>query len=45
MDNELELLDPVRVVDLGTEKVQVRELRWVDTLRFLEQLAGGSRRT
>ncbi len=41
MDNELELLDPVRVVDLGTEKVQVRELRWVDTLRFLEQLAGG----
>ena len=41
MDNELELLDPVRVVDLGPEKVQVRELRWIDTLRFLEKLAGG----
>ncbi|HNQ89014.1 MAG TPA: hypothetical protein PKM73_10405 [Verrucomicrobiota bacterium] len=39
METELELLDPVRVVDIGTEKVQVRELRWVDTLRFLEKLA------
>ena len=39
MNAELELLDPVRVVDLGTEKIEVRELRWVDTLRFLEKLA------
>ena len=40
MSNELDLFDPVRVVDIGAEKVPVKELRWVDTLRFLEKLAG-----
>ena len=41
MNTELELLDPVRVVDIGTEPVQVRELRWLDTLQFLQKLAAG----
>ena len=41
MSTELELLDPVRVVDIGTEQVQVRELRWLDTLQFLQKLAAG----
>ncbi len=41
MNTELELLDPVRMVDIGTEQVQVRELRWLDTLQFLQKLAAG----
>ena len=41
MSNELELLDPTRVVDIGTETVQVRELRWLDALQFLQKLASG----
>ncbi len=41
MSNELELLDPVRTVDIGGEQVQVRELRWLDALQFLQKLAGG----
>ena len=41
MINELELLDPVRTVDIGGEQVQVRELRWLDTLQFLQKLAAG----
>ena len=41
MSTELELLDPVRVVDIGTEQVQVRELRWLDALQFLQKLAAG----
>lgn len=41
MHTELELLDPVRVVDIGTETVEVRELRWVDALAFLDKLATG----
>ncbi len=41
MSIELELLDPVRTVDIGGEQVQVRELRWLDTLQFLQKLAAG----
>lgn len=41
MSTELELLDPVRTVDIGGEQVQVRELRWLDTLQFLQKLAAG----
>lgn len=41
MINELELLDPVRTVDIGTEQVHVRELRWLDALQFLQKLAAG----
>jgi len=41
MSTELELLDPVRTVDIGGEQVQVRELRWLDALQFLQKLAGG----
>ncbi len=41
MNAELELLDPVRRIDIGTEQVEVRELRWVDALGFLQTLAGG----
>ena len=41
MSTELELLDPVRTVDIGTEQVQVRELRWLDALQFLQKLAAG----
>ena len=41
MSAELELLDPVRTVDIGGEQVQVRELRWLDALQFLQKLAGG----
>lgn len=41
MSTELELLDPVRTVDIGGELVQVRELRWLDTLQFLQKLAAG----
>ena len=39
MSAELELLDPVRIVDIGIENVEVRELLWVDALAFLEKLA------
>lgn len=41
MKTELELLDPTEVVNIGTEVVQVRELRWVDALQFLQKLAAG----
>ena len=41
MSNELELLDPTRVVDIGTEAVHVRELRWLDALQFIQKLAAG----
>lgn len=41
MNTELELLDPTEVVNIGTEVVQVRELRWVDALQFLQKLAAG----
>ena len=31
----------MRTVDIGGEQVQVRELRWLDTLQFLQKLAAG----
>jgi len=40
MNPELELLDPVRIVRIGQETIEVRELRWVDALAFLDKLAG-----
>jgi hypothetical protein len=40
MNKLIELLNPVQTVDLGDEQIEVREMRWVDALAFLDKLAG-----
>lgn len=40
MNPELELLNSARTVRIGDETIEVRELRWVDALGFLDKLAG-----
>jgi len=40
MNSDLKILDPVQPVDVAGERLEVRELSWIDALDFVGKLGG-----